>query len=668
MAFTLALSAGLPRAHGADLIICGGPIYTGLDAHPRAQAVLIRDDRIAFVGALAQAQLRSPHAKAIDLRGAAAYPGFVDSHSHLTDVGMISMQVDLAGAPSIDAAMATLHGWAAGHPGHEAIRGGNWIETHWPEKRFLTRQDLDRAVADRPVFLDRSDGHAAVANSAALALAHIDRHTPDPPGGRILRDAAGEPTGLLVDNALDLMESKLPQPSRASKRAALEAAVRLYASRGWTGTHFMSVGADDLAILQELAGEGRLPIRVDVYMTPEDSQAVLRSGPSEDATGLVRIRGVKLFMDGALGSRGAALLAPYADAAGSGLLVTTQAAMRPYLNRALQVHAQIATHAIGDLGNRLTLDAYQNAFAADPARARGARWRIEHAQILSPTDLPRFAAMGVIASMQPSHAISDMFFAPARLGADRLKGAYAWHSLLDSGAVVTAGSDAPVEKGDPLVEFYAAAYRHDLRGYAGSDWHLEEAVSRPAALRMLTAAPAYAVFHEKELGTLEPGKRADISAFSVDLMTAPFAAIAGAHAVLTIVDGRVVFHAIQLPAYGVGFKIPTMKFLDPETESAVRDFLTRIPADIRLDQAILFGSRARGEHRPDSDADVALILQERGDDGITLMKLAELAYYAYLDTGIMVQPVTIAIEDWLNPAGYPRPAFLKTVAREGIIL
>jgi len=542
---TLALASTAARA--GELLIFGGPIYTGANRPAKVEAVLVRDQRIAFIGTLAKARRQARGARSIDLKGAAAYPGFVDAHAHLTAIGLRELTLNLEGTPSIEAVVDAVRAWVATHPGDDAILGRGWIETHWPEKRFLTRSDIDRAVKDRPVFLKRVDGHAAVGNSAALVLAHIDRNTQDPPGGKILRDASGDPTGMLVDNALDLMYSKLPQPSKALKREALERAVALYASRGWTGIHNMSVPGEDLTILNALAAEGRLPIRVDNYMVPEDADAVLTKGPSQDASGLVRVRGVKLYMDGALGSRGAALLEPYNDAEGSGLLVTTHEVMRPILLRALKAHAQVATHAIGDRGNRLTLDGYEEAFTQDPADAHDVRWRIEHSQILSPADLPRFAKLEITASMQPSHAISDLFFAPARLGPNRLKGAYAWHSLLDSGAVIAAGSDAPVEKGDPLVEFYAASYRHDLKGFARADWHLEEVVSRPAALRMLTWGPAYAIFRERELGTLEVGKFADITAFSVDLMTVPFAAIPPARAVLTVVDGKVVYAAPWKP-------------------------------------------------------------------------------------------------------------------------
>jgi hypothetical protein len=284
-----------------------------------------------------------------------------------------------------------------------------------------------------------------------------------------------------------------------------------------------------------------MPVRIDNYMSPAEAAGVLKSGPSQGPSGLVRVRGVKLYMDGALGSRGAALLAPYADAEGTGLLVTPVATIEKVLGEARVSGAQIAIHAIGDRGNRLVLDAYEKAFAGDPAALKAARWRVEHAQILAPDDLPRFSKLGVIASMQPSHAIGDLYFAPARLGPNRLKGAYAWESLLKSGAHVAAGSDAPVEKGDPLVEFYAAAYRHDLKGFAGPDWGLDEAVTREQALAMLTKGPAYAGSRENELGVLAVGRPADISAFSVDLMTAPFPEIAKAKAVVTVVGGRVVY-------------------------------------------------------------------------------------------------------------------------------
>lgn len=540
---TLVLTAGLALAAPAaaqDLLIHGGPIYTG-DAV--VQALVVKGGKVAYAGQLDSARAAAPGARDIDLKGAAAYPGFVDSHAHLAGIGFREMTLNLEGTASVEALVARLKAWAAANPGGEVISGVGWIETHWPEKRFPTRADLDRAAPDRPVVLSRADGHAVVVNSAMLKLAGITAQTAAPAGGQILKDAKGEPDGMLIDNAMGLVRAKVPPPSPAAQAEAVRRGARLYASRGWTGLHDMSVSTQEVAIQQALAAKGELPIRIDNYMSQADAGPVLAQGPSQDPTGLVRVRGVKLFMDGALGSRGAALLAPYADAEGTGLIVTPRETIDAILAKARKSGAQMAVHAIGDRGNRVILDAYQQAFAGDQAGLKAARWRVEHAQVLAPDDLPRFAALGVVASMQPSHAIGDLYFAPARLGPDRLKGAYAWESLLKSGAAVAGGSDAPVEKGDPLVEFYAAAYRHDLKGFAGPDWRLEEAVTRAQALAMLTRGSAYAVFRENDLGRLAVGRDADISVFSVDLMTAPFADIAKAHAVMTIVGGKVVYEA-----------------------------------------------------------------------------------------------------------------------------
>jgi predicted amidohydrolase YtcJ len=526
-------------AHAQDLLIFGGPIYTGAAPGAKVEALAVRDGKVAFAGGLAQARRAAAGATAVDLKGAAAYPGFVDAHAHLSGIGFREMTLSLEGTPSVEALVERLKAWAAQHPGSDPISGRGWIETHWPEKRFPNRADLDRAVSDRPVVLTRADGHAVVANSKMLALAGIGRDTAAPAGGQILKDPTGEPTGMLIDNAMALVRSKVPPPSAEARREAVKRGVDLYASRGWTGLHNMGASVEEVANQEALAAGGALPVRIDNYMSPAEATAVLRSGPSRGPSGLVRVRGVKLYMDGALGSRGAALLAPYADAEGAGLLVTPIATIEKVLGQARASGAQIAIHAIGDRGNRLVLDAYEKAFAGDPAALKAARWRVEHAQVLAPEDLPRFSRLGVIASMQPSHAIGDLYFAPSRLGPDRLKGAYAWESLLTSGAHVAGGSDAPVEKGDPLVEFYAAAYRHDLKGFAGPDWGLDEAVTREQALAMLTKGSAYAVSREGELGVLAVGRPADISAFSVDLMSAPFPEIAKAKAVLTVVGGRI---------------------------------------------------------------------------------------------------------------------------------
>ncbi len=536
-----ALAAGCTGASGGDddIVVHGGPIYTGVEGAPSAEAVRISGGRFVVVGALADAR-NGRRAREIDLGGAAAFPGLTDSHVHIAGVGMAAMVLDLVGVASIAELTQRLRDYAAAHP-EGAIIGRGWIETHWPERRFPNRADIDAVVSNRPVFLQRIDGHAAVVNSTALALAGVDANTSNPAGGSIERDSSGAATGILVDNAMSLVESQLPTPTPEMVRAAIAEGARLYASRGWTGIANMSTSLAEAQILADLARRGELPLRADIYLTPQDSEAILQSGPYGE--GLVHVRGVKLYMDGALGSRGAALLAPYSDAPSQGLLVTPVDELRAILARARQARVQVATHAIGDRGNRLVLDAYRDTFADDPRALRAARWRIEHAQVIASDDIPRFASQGIIASMQPSHAISDLHFAPARLGPNRLAGAYAWRALLDSGAMLAAGSDAPVEKGDPLIEFYAASYRHDLTGFAGPDWRLDQAVSRVEALRLLTSGGAYAAFGESERGVIAPGMQADLSAFSVDLMTAEPGQITGAQAVFAISAGRVTHQA-----------------------------------------------------------------------------------------------------------------------------
>ena len=537
---TLAVTAAAFGVQARDTLIHGGPIYVEADKPPVA-ALVIRNGKVAFVGGLAKAKAFAQKPADIDLKGAAAYPGLVDAHAHLMGIGFRELTLNLEGSASIVELQSRVKAWNQAHPGSAPLSGRGWIETHWPEHRFPSRQDLDAIVRDRPVVLTRSDGHALVANSAMLKLAGVTRDTVAPDGGQILKDANGEPTGMLIDNAKALVTSKIAKPSVAQQQEAAKLATALYASRGWTGMHSVSVAAEDVTILREMAKAGTLPIRVDNFLDLEAADDVLSKGPTRE--GLLRVDGIKLYMDGALGSRGAALLAPYSDAPGDGLVLTPPDVIAAALERAKKSHAQVAIHAIGDRGNRMVLDAYEKAFAGDPAGLAASRWRIEHAQIISPADLPRFAKLGVIASMQPSHAIGDLFFAPSRLGPDRLKEGYAWRDLWTSGAHMAAGTDAPVEKGDPLIEFYAATYRHDLKGFAGPDWGLDETLTRPQALAMLTKGSAYAVFHEDELGDLKVGKAADISVFSVDLMTAPIADIPKAHAVMTIVAGKVVYRA-----------------------------------------------------------------------------------------------------------------------------
>ena len=531
--------------NSADIVIWGGPIYTADDTMPEAEAIAIKDGTFVYVGSRAGAEALVGNATTVmSLDGAALFPGFTDAHAHMAGIGERELTLNLEGTPSIAALKETLVAWAGDHEGAPIIIGRGWIETHWPEKRFPTRWDIDAVLKDVPVILSRADGHAVVANSKALELAGVDGTTEPPFGGDILKNALGEPTGMLIDAAMNLVRGLEPEPTEADLNQQLTVASKVYARYGWSGMHNMSVPWTHVEALEMLTGTGDVKIRVYNSIEPSDADQLFIGGKRKSADGHIITRAIKLYMDGALGSRGAALLEPYADAATSGLLLTTKEDTMPILRKAMSLGIQVNTHAIGDRGNRLLLDWYEEVMQDVPTIERAVaspRWRDEHTQIVSPEDIPRYKALGVIPSMQPSHAIGDLHFAPARLGEERLVGAYAWQSFINSGVIVAGGSDAPVERGDPLIEYYAAIYRHDLAGFQGENWHAEEAVSRADALKMFTLWPAIASFQEDEIGSITVGKKADLTAFSVNLMTAEPSAIPKGEAVMTMVDGEVIY-------------------------------------------------------------------------------------------------------------------------------
>ncbi len=540
--------AEAPAGNIADLVIWGGSIYTALDDEPMVEAVAVRGNRIAFVGddEAAQAWI-GEETRLVDLNGGAMYPGFTDSHIHVHGVGQRERTLNLDSVTSIAELVARVEAAIADTPDGATLTGRGWIETHWPEGRFPTRGDLDPVSPDNPVILRRADGHALVANSAALDAAGITRESVAPSGGEILFDDAGEPTGLLVDTAMGAMSSLVETPSRDEVRETYaEGAARLV-SLGWTGAHDMSVPWSMVPIIEGLAEAGELPLRSYLSVGPEGYAPLAAGGMRDVADGRVITRAVKLYMDGALGSRGAALLEPYADRPEtSGLAIAEADETVGLFTDALRQGIQMNVHAIGDRGNRYLLDWIEEARAQVPQEEwalADPRWRDEHSQIIDPADIPRFAELGVIASMQPSHAIGDLHFAPDRLGDERLVGAYAWQSLLDAGAHLTGGSDAPVEQGDPRIEFYAAVARADLSGFQGENWHAEEALSRADALKLFTAWPAFASFREDDLGTIAVGMRADFTVFSDDIMTIPEAEILTVEPWMTVVDGEVVFES-----------------------------------------------------------------------------------------------------------------------------
>ncbi|WP_421787887.1 amidohydrolase [Hyphobacterium sp.] len=531
----------------ADRVFSGGPIYTADESSPMVELVAVRDGSIIYAGNEADvpAGLVDDTTETVDLDGAAMYPGFTDSHVHIIGLGARERLLNLEGTESIADLQARVAEAADGLPEGAVLQGRGWIETHWPEERFPNRQDLDAAAPDIAVFLTRADGHALVANSLALEMAGITAASVAPEGGDILRDEDGEPTGMLIDTAMDPV-SALGGSFTGEDRANVYLEGAWSAARyGWTGGHDMSVPWADVAMIEGLSEE--LPLRVYISANPDGLAPLARDGYVISDNRRVIARAVKMYMDGALGSRGAALLQPYSDdPANSGLLLSQEDETLSAMVTALQNGVQLNIHAIGDRGNHLLLNWIEEALAAVPPEDRAIaepRWRNEHAQIVRPADIPRFAELGIIPSMQPSHAIGDLFFAPDRLGPDRLDGAYAWRDLIDSGVVIAGGSDAPVERGDPRIEFYAAVARRALDGTQTEDWRPDQAVTRAEALLMFTAWPAYASFREDEIGRIAEGLRADFTVFSGDIMTIPEEEILSVEPVMTVIDGEIVWQA-----------------------------------------------------------------------------------------------------------------------------
>lgn len=543
----LAVAAG--ASDDTSLVLVNGIVHTGVAGSPPAQAIVSDGGRIAFVGSTPEALERAPAgARTIDLAGATVLPGLADAHAHLTGIGWRELHFDLTGVPGVAALQERLRERAARDPSAWIV-GRGWIESKWSPAVFPTRADLDAVVTARPVMLERADGHAVIVNSRALQAAGITAATPDPPGGEILRDPrTGEPTGMLVDAAVDLVQKHVPAPTAADLRRALEAGAERSLRLGWTQLQVAGMTWEEIDELCRLYAEGRVKLRVYAAVggPGPDAERLLAAGRSyESCDPRLTVRSIKLYMDGALGSRGAALLEPYSDSPGSrGLLRNPPEEILRITIAGLRSGIQIQTHAIGDRGNRIVLDRYEQALAAVPVARRAVadpRLRIEHLQVIDDADIPRLASLGVIASMQTSHAISDLLFAPARLGPQRIGRAYAWRKVLDAGAVLAGGSDAPVEQGDPRIEFYAAVARRTLEGFAGPDWGLDQRLTREEALAALTRGPAYAAFEEDLRGTIEPGKRADFSVFSADLMAVPEDAILQARAVMTVIGGEVVW-------------------------------------------------------------------------------------------------------------------------------
>ena len=537
-----------PRAQErADLVLRGGKIVTMNPKQPQAEAIAIVGRRIARVGSDREIEeMIGPHTRVIELRGRLVVPGFIESHGHLLGLGQSRLILDLRGTRSAEeVAERVARKVREAKPG-EWILGRGWDQNEWPRKDFPTHEVLDRVAPQHPVYLTRVDGHAAWVNRRALELAGITQEPADPPGGRLIRDAEGRPTGVLIDRAMNLVARLIPPRNREENKRALLLAIEECLRSGITSFHDAGASREAIELYKELLREGALRLRLYVMISGRD-EALLREylerGPE---IGLgehhLTIRAIKLVADGALGSRGAALLEPYADEpTQSGLLILSEEEIYQIARRALAAGFQVNTHAIGDRANRIVLNAYERAFREFP-NVRDPRFRIEHAQILDEADIPRFARLGVIASMQAIHATSDMPWVPARLGEARTReGAYVWRKLLQSGARIANGSDAPVEPLNPLLGFYAAITRQDERGNPPGGWFPDQRMTREEALRSFTLDAAYAAFEEHLRGSLEPGKLADLVVLSKDIMTIPPAEILRTEVDLTLVDGRIVY-------------------------------------------------------------------------------------------------------------------------------
>ena len=539
----VALLCAATAARADVALLDHAAIITMDPARPRAEAMAFDETgKILALGGRDELAKKYPDATALDAHGATVVPGLIDAHGHLLNLGLSLVRADLRGARSKAEVVERLKKFEAQLPPGEWLLGRGWDQNLWPEKTFPTAADLDAAFPKRPVWIERVDGHAGWANSAALAKAKKDLGGDwQPDGGRIER-ANGKPAGVFVDAAESLIDDVVPPPGAALVERALKLAFDAAVRVGLTGVHDPGEPLDVYRVMAKLADRGELPLRI--YAMADGDAAALdwlcKNGPQHHAGGRLEFRALKLYADGALGSRGAALLEDYADDAGNrGLTVTSPEAIDKLVARARGCKLQVATHAIGDRGNRIVLDAY--AKALPPAEREAARWRIEHAQVVALEDIPRFAQQHVIASMQPTHATSDMPWAEARVGARRIVGAYAWRMMRDAGVRLALGSDFPVESVDPRLGLYSAVTRADAEGKPAGGWRAEEKLTAYEALRGFTLDAAYAGFAEKELGSLEPGKRADFVLLGDDPLTIAPERLRDVEVKATYVDGRRVY-------------------------------------------------------------------------------------------------------------------------------
>jgi len=548
IATVLGSGSGL-AAESADALFINGNVYTVNERQPSAEAIAVKAGKILFVGSNKDAKAyQGKGTRVIDLHGNTVVPGLTDSHYHLAGVGAREMNLNLEGTTSLEQFLAKVKERVDRAKPGEWVTGRGWIETFWKPQAFPTRWDLDKISPNNPVVLTRADGHAVVANSAAIRIASVDKNTASPFGGEIMKDKqSGEPNGMFLDRAQGIIGRHIPRGGDDEGEQAILLGCKRSVELGWCEIQNAGSSFSEVELLRKLYGEGKIKLRIyEAIAGPgADAQRLLREGEKiGEFDNHLTMRHIKVVIDGALGSKGAALLEPYSDYDTAGFLTQKEEVVVPMLEEALRKGIQVETHAIGDRANRTILDWYEKAMKAVPPeqrKIREPRWRVEHAQIVSAVDIPRFAKLGVIPSMQPSHAIGDLHFAPSRLGMKRLEGAYAWQSFIKSGSIIAGGSDAPVERGEPMIEFYAAVSRKDQKGYSGEGWHPEQAVSREQALKMFTLWAAQAAFEEKLKGSIEVGKLADLTVLSADIMKIPEPEILRTQCVMTVIGGEVVY-------------------------------------------------------------------------------------------------------------------------------
>jgi predicted amidohydrolase YtcJ len=512
----------------------------------RFDALLAEDGRVVATGTKAELDARAGSAQRVDGGGHALLPGLIDAHGHVMELGYATTQIDLVGTPTLDAALGKVKQFAAAHRDGAWLRGRGWNQAIWKLGRFPTAKELDAVTGDKPAWLERVDGHAAWANSAAMRAAGISKATADPPGGRIERDADGNPSGVFVDGAMELVGEVVPAPNAAESAAALDAALAAMAQVGMTGVGDAGIDLATFALYRRYADAHKLTTRIYAMIggTGQDFDALSKDGPIRGYGGdFLSLAAVKLYADGALGSRGAALLAPYADdPENSGLLFHAPDEMTAMIEKAFGKGYQVCIHAIGDRGNREVLDGFTAAYEKYPA-AQALRNRVEHAQVVAVGDIPRFKTLQLVASMQPTHATSDKNMAQDRIGAERLKGAYAWRTFLDQGTVIAGGSDFPVESVNPFFGLHAAVTRQDHDDQPPGGWIPEQKMTLTEALRAFTLDAAYAEHREKTLGTLEPGKWADFILVDQDIFAVAPEKIWKTRVLQTWVGGKRVYAA-----------------------------------------------------------------------------------------------------------------------------